>query len=174
MSQRVRSAVCADAPAISKLVNSVYRGDTRAQGWTTEAHLITGDRITTAQVETIIADLKQVILVLESNDKKIIGCVELKNQDTYAYLGMLSVDAHIQARGIGAQILAGAEEFVKKEWGVHIIKMWVLTIRTELISWYVRKGYDVSPERIPYSSLGDEAGQPLVASLEFAILQKKI
>ena len=39
------TATPAEAPRITALVNRAYRGDASRQGWTTEAHLLDGQRI---------------------------------------------------------------------------------------------------------------------------------
>ena len=173
MSLKVRGARTTDIPKIVDIVNSVYRGENSTQGWTTEAHMITGDRIRVDQVESMVSDPSHQVLVVESEDAGVLGCVHLKREDNYAYLGMLSVLGSQQTLGLGKTILAAAEEFVRTEWHCSMMKMWVLTARTELVQWYVRRGYTVTPERIPYSAVGEEAGQPLMANLEFAVLTKK-
>ena len=38
-----------DIPALLFLVNSAYRGESSKQGWTTEAHLLKGDKRTDAE-----------------------------------------------------------------------------------------------------------------------------
>lgn len=169
----IRIATAGDAEQIRALVNSVYRGDPSQQGWTTEAHLLVGERITIQQVNDIIASDKQVIMVAEI-DKQIVGCVQLKNLGQQAYLGLLSVAVSMQASGLGSRILAASEKFVRDQWHCPKMIMWVLTIRTELVNWYLRKGYSTTSERVPYSAVGPEAGKPLVDGLEFVVLEKSL
>jgi ribosomal protein S18 acetylase RimI-like enzyme len=171
MSLKIRIATIEDAPEIAAIVNSVYRGDVNAQGWTTEAHLIEGERISTDQVREFIQARGEIILCAE-RDGAIQGLVHLKNHHPKAYLGMLSVRANQQGGGVGARLIAESEAYVQREWKCSNVYMWVLTIRHELINWYVRKGYTVGSERVPYANLGAEAGHPKVAHLEFAVLTR--
>ena len=49
-----RIATIVDADNICFLVNSVYRGDNSKKGWTTEADLLDGVRITSEKINEII------------------------------------------------------------------------------------------------------------------------
>ena len=82
---------------------------------------------------------------------------------------MLSVCPQLQGGGIGKQILQAAEEYgrgLKKK----AIYMSVISLRTELISWYMRHGYADTGERKPFieDSLTGKHLQPL----EFMIMEK--
>ena len=45
-----------------------------------------------------------------------------------------------QGEGIGKVLLKASEDWAKQE-GFNIVCMTVITVRTELIDWYVRHGY---------------------------------
>jgi len=66
-----------DSDNITSLVNSVYRGDNAKKGWTTEAELIDGIRITSERVNEIINTDSNIILLAIINNK-IAGCVHLE------------------------------------------------------------------------------------------------
>lgn len=128
-----------DVPALVQLVNSAYRGDSSRQGWTTEADLLDGIRTDEAAVLQMIQQRDSVILKC-IDDHKIVGCVHLQKNGERLYLGMLSVDPALQAKGIGKFLLQAAETQAKKE-GCSVIEMTVLSVRSELINWYQRHGY---------------------------------
>src|SRR5882762_797856 len=98
-----------DAPTLSNLVNSAYRGDTSRQGWTTEADLLDGTRTDAAAIADIIKSPGHTILkYVEANN--ILGCVEIHKDGNKLYLGMLTVRPHLQGKGIGKLMLKAVEE----------------------------------------------------------------
>lgn len=178
MNLDVRQAELIDAEEISALVNGAYRGETGAQGWTTEASLLGGMRTDVERVEALIQASGSVVLVAETANPAgsiLEACVHLEKKNaTTAYLGMLTTDSSRQARGTGRYMLEKAEEFVRDQWGMSEIEMTVITLRTELIEWYVRRGYSVTNEKRPFPS-DPRFGIPLVNSpLEFLVLKKSL
>ena len=147
-----RLALPSDAPAIQPLVQSAYRGDSsRSKGWTTEAHLLTGNRIDVAGITNKITAHDSVVILAyhgphsapeEGGSESLIACCEVvKRSCDLAYFGMFAVDPTRQAGGIGRQVLAYAEQFAKQVFGVKKMEMSVIGVRKELISWYERRGY---------------------------------
>ena len=160
-----------DVSALEKLVNSAYRGETSKLGWSTEAHLLRGNRITEDELLEIFNDKQNTILKFTENNK-IIGCVLLSNKENKLYLGMLAVSPELQNSGIGKKFLEKAEEYALKL-GLPKIVMTVITIRESLIAWYKRHGYIDHGVREPFPLNGTDAvisDQPL----EFVVLEKKI
>src|SRR6266508_3998879 len=93
---KIRPASLSDSEQLTALVNSVYRGENSKKGWTTEADLLDGIRITKKKIEQLIGTDSNVILIAEF-DSKIIGCVHLeKKKNNRCHLGMLSVDVNYQ------------------------------------------------------------------------------
>jgi N-acetylglutamate synthase-like GNAT family acetyltransferase len=132
-------ATLADAPALNKLINSAYRGDSSRKGWTTEADLLDGTRVDEKTIQTIIEEPKSVFLkYLEDN--KIIGCVRLENRGKKMYLGMFAVNPESQANGIGKQLLMASEDEARKQ-DCQVIEMTVISVRHDIIAWYNRHGY---------------------------------
>ena len=166
-------AELSDCDGVAALVNSVYRGEASMQSWTTEAHLVSGARITREQVAELIGDRQQVIWLAKRNNR-IVGCVNLKRLNGKGYLGMLSVDLSEQKSGLGSQLVKLSENYVYTEWACKKMIMWVLSVRKELLDWYNRKGYRYTDERIPYSALNDKVGTPMVDDLEFIVLEKDL
>lgn len=167
----ISKAVVEDAPALDKLVNSAYRGDSSRQGWTTEADLLDGTRTDSAAIKELIESSDITILkYVESNE--ILACVELKKESNKLYLGMLTVKPSLQGKGIGKELLKAAEEEGKKQ-KCSSIFMTVISVRKELIDWYLRHGYQLTGERKPFAFNDPRFGQPKM-KLEFIVLEKKL
>jgi len=132
-------ATLADVPALNKLVNSAYRGDSSRKGWTTEADLLDGTRTDEKAIEEFFAESGSTILKF-LHQENIIGCVRLVKHGSQLYLGMFAVDPTMQNKGIGKQLLVAAEEEARKQ-HCKSIDMTVISVRTELINWYKRNGY---------------------------------
>ena len=160
-----------DAAALEKLVNSAYRGEDAKQGWTTEADLLDGTRITKEILEALLQNQDTVVLKY-TEDQEILGCVELRQEGAKLYLGMLSVKPTTQGKGIGKKLLKGAEDYAKKN-NCTSIFMTVIDGRTELIDWYVRHGYTLTGERKPFIIPDERWGIPK-QNLEFVVLEKPL
>lgn len=173
MAIQFRKATLADVDQIVSLVNTAYRGDSGKIGWTTEAGLLAGIRTDAERISQTINLKNQVILVAEE-EGKIEGCVHLtmKNETT-AYLGMLTVNVHRQAAGLGRRLLQESERFVRTVWEMKTVEMTVITVRKELIEWYQRRGYTVTNERRPFPR-DEKFGIPLQGELEFVVLEKQL
>jgi len=162
-----------DVTALSNLVNSAYRGESSKKGWTTEADLLGGQRTDPDTLRATIADPNAVILLtFQEND--LVACVFLQNRKTTGYLGMLTVSPHLQAGGIGRQLLQMSEEWVAQNWRLTKMEMQVIEQRTELVSWYGRRGYVVTNRRAPFPYGDPKFGEPKVQGLQFIILEKAL
>lgn len=171
MSFSIEPAEINDAAALDHLVNSAYRGDSSRLGWTTEADLLDGGRVDVASLEEILRSPGNKILkYLEG--VQILGCVYLHRDDEKLYLGMLSVQPRDQNKGIGKKLLAAAEQEAVKL-GCISIYMTVISIRKELINWYVRHGYRLTGEKKPFTINDPRFGLPK-SKLEFVVLEKKM
>lgn len=164
-------AVLADASALNQLVNSAYRGDTSRQGWTTEADLLDGTRIDEAALRELIEKPNTVILTYREAGK-LLGCVELRLQEGKLYLGMLSVKPDIQGKGVGKKLMQAAEDYAAQQ-NLNTIMMTVISVRKELIDWYIRHGYQLTGERKPFVVPDARWGIPK-KELEFVVLEKKL
>ena len=171
MSFSLSKATIQDASELNDLVNSAYRGDSSRQGWTTEADLLDGTRVTTELMAEILAKPETTILKYVDGNK-IQGCVELRNTSGKLYLGMLTVAPSLQGKGIGKVMLQAAEVEAKRL-NCEAIFMTVISIRKELIDWYKRHGYLETGERKPFHMPDTRWGVPKQV-LEFIVLQKVI
>jgi len=167
----IRQATQKDIPALVKLLNSAYRGDTSKLGWTTEAKKINGDiRTDATQLNEMIKTPGAVFLKYCNSGGAIDGCVFLQIRDGKLYLGMLAVSPALQARGTGKKIMAAAEEYAKAN-KCEAVFMRVFSFRHELIAWYERQGYYKTGEMQPFEkSQYGTAGE----NVEFLILQKDL
>jgi len=162
-------ATLEDVTALEKLINSAYRGETSKQGWTTEADLLIGKRITEDELIEIIQNKENTILKF-TNNEIIIGCVLLVNKRNKLYLGMLTVSPNLQNSGIGKQLLQGAKDRAL-ELGLPKIVMTVISIREELIAWYKRNGFVDTGAREAFP-LNDTDAVIANQSLEFIVMEK--
>jgi len=168
----VSLALPTDIPAIKNLLNNTYRGDASRQGWTTEADLIAGEiRADEEMIGSVLAKEGSVILCYRSDTGQLIGCVNLQKHNHRIYLGMFSVSPELQGGGIGKQLLKAAEEYAPQI-GCTAIYMHVISVRTELIAWYIRHGYTDTGKRIPFEEDG-VTGKHL-QKLEFMMLEKTL
>lgn len=171
MESLIRPAQWADTPHLNQLVNSAYRGETSRQGWTTEADLLDGTRIDEAAIRDLIVRPDTTILTYWE-EGALLGCVELRASENKLYLGMLSVRPDTQGKGLGKKLLAAAEVHARSL-NIPVIFMTVISVRDELIAWYVRHGYRLTGERKPFVMPDTRWGIPKL-KLEFVVLEKAI
>lgn len=146
----ISPAVAADIPEMVALVNSAYRGDSSRQGWTTEAHLLDGQRTDADDLHDLLtAPGATFLLARQSVTGQLLGSVYLKAQAPDLYLGMLSVSPAHQAYGIGKQLMAAAEAHARAldHSGLLIS---VISVRHELLAWYERHGFRRTGETIDF------------------------
>jgi ribosomal protein S18 acetylase RimI-like enzyme len=141
-------ATLTDVPELTALINLSYRGESSKKGWTTEANLIDGQRIDNESLTEQMEDPNAVVLKNTDETGKITGCVYLQKRGDKLYLGMLTVSPLLQTNGLGRQLLQAAEDYTRSI-NYHTITMTVITTRTELVSWYERRGYQKNGEVIP-------------------------
>lgn len=160
-----------DIPALVALLNSAYRGDASKKGWTTEADMIEGELRTDKDDMLRLMKQPDTVFLKYTNDKnEIDGCVFLQKRQGKMYLGMLSVNPKLQARGTGKEIMAAAEEYARQQ-GCPAIFMRVISLRHELIAWYERKGYHRTGEMQPFeNSRFGTASVPF----DFLVMQKEL
>ncbi|KAL2130178.1 hypothetical protein VTI74DRAFT_6810 [Chaetomium olivicolor] len=113
--------------------------------FSSDATVRASDRIDVAGIIAKIDEPDSVILLAIDNDTlgvDLVGCCELtRGTAQLAYFGLLAVSPFRQGGGIGKQVLAYAEDYSRRIWGVRRLELTVVSIRTELIQWYIRRGY---------------------------------
>ena len=163
-----------DIGALHTLIESAYRGDSARRGWTHEADLLDGQRTDADALHEIVAADRQVILLARNGDA-LAGCVQLHDVgEGLAYLGLLTVDPALQAAGLGRELLARSEQFVRTSWQADTIEMTVIRQRVDLIAYYERRGYRRTGEHRPFPHGDPRFGLPKSKELEFAVLRKAL
>lgn len=160
-----------DIPQLVSLLNSAYRGEGSKKGWTTEADMVDGALRTDEKDMSRLMQLPDTVFLKYTNEKnRIEGCVFLQKRNGNMYLGMLSVDPSLQAKGIGKLIMKAAEEYALQQ-GCPAVFMRVISIRHELIAWYERKGYHQTGEHQPFenSRFGTAS-----MDFDFVVMQKDL
>ena len=169
-----RPAAPDDVPALHRLVESAYRGDSAKAGWTHEADLLGGQRTDEAELLDILADASRVILLAEV-EGVLIGCVQVADQGRgLAYLGLLTVDPTRQAGGLGRLLIDAAEAEAVARFGATRMEMTVIRQRAELIAWYERRGYVLTGETRPFPLDDERFGLPQTRDLEFVVMEKAL
>jgi len=169
-----RFADADDVPAIVGLVESAYRGEASLAGWTSEAHLLDGQRTDAEAVTAVLGTPGSVLLLAEAGGQ-LMGCCQLERRPQgEAYFGMFSVRPGSQGQGWGGSILAEAERMARDQWGAGTMTMSVLAQRPDLIAWYERRGYRRTGQTRPFPYGDERAGIPRRPDLRFAVLAKAL
>jgi ribosomal protein S18 acetylase RimI-like enzyme len=172
-SMMYRTANAEDVRAIVALVQSAYRGEASRAGWTTEADLLDGQRTDADAVAALIHAPASRILLCEQGGA-LLASAHLEQHAAICHFGMFAVRPDRQGGGLGQAMLAEAERMARDEWGCHEMQMTVITLRTELIAWYERRGYRRTGvfKAFPY---GDARfGMPKRGDLRFEVLHKPL
>jgi ribosomal protein S18 acetylase RimI-like enzyme len=153
-----RKATPSDITELNTLVNSAYRGEAAAQGWTTEAHLIEGQRTDPTALAEML-ETGRIELALEGEE--IVACVYVRKESpTVLYIGMLTVKTNFQSRGLGGKLMRRAEE-IGREWGLKSTRMTVISERPELIAIYEKMGFSWNGKTEPFPDHDPRNGKPL-------------
>ena len=70
-----------EVPALVALVESAYRGEPAESAWTTEAHLIGGQRVDRDMLGAAMADPRTAVLVRVDPTGELVACCELRQID---------------------------------------------------------------------------------------------
>jgi ribosomal protein S18 acetylase RimI-like enzyme len=123
--------------------------------------LLDGIRTDEASIYIIINKPAAVILKYLNGENEITGCVYLEKNKDELYLGMLSVSPEAQAQGIGKQLMKASEEYAQQQ-GLKAVVITVISVRSELIAWYERRGYKQTGRIEPFP---DDATSEFLANL---------
>jgi ribosomal protein S18 acetylase RimI-like enzyme len=163
-----------DVAALVGLIDSAYRGEASQQGWTSEAHLLDGQRTDAKAVRAAVRGPGSAVLVAEAGGQ-LVGCCQLERRPAAeVYFGMFSVQPGRQGQGCGAEILAEAERLARDDWGARTMVLTVLAQRGELIAWYERRGYRRTGESRPFPYDNARFGIPKRPDLSFVVLSKSL
>lgn len=170
-----------DAEKLHRLVNSAYRGDSSKKGWTTEADLLGGQRVDVEGLREMLVDPNKSVLVFEDKiSGQIAACVALDvspeatdGDESACYLGMLTVDPERQTLGLGKKMMAYAESQTRSK-GRSVIVISVIQLRTELIAWYERQGFQDTGKLKPFPYGDRRFGEPKREDLHFRVFRKAL
>lgn len=166
-----RKAIKSDAEAIAQLVNKAYRPETGTAGWTHESDLVSGNRTGVSQVAEVMSKPDSVILV-GLKDSEIVACVHIEKDGINSHIGMLAVSPILQGAGTGKQMLAHAERYASEIFGSDKFTMVVVSSRSELIFFYLRRGYQKTGSIMDYP-LSAGVGTPKFSDLKTEALEKR-
>ncbi|EFA77754.1 hypothetical protein PPL_09252 [Heterostelium album PN500] len=192
-----RRAESKDIDDLTRIINWAYRGKEGANPWTTEKHLVKGQRINEAALtKELLTDplLKTIVLVElveeengaepvdqnqgeQQQQRRIVGTIKIERdtlEDTSGMIGMFGVDPSLQSSGIGGVLFKIAENYIKNTWGLNSAVMHVISIRDELLNWYISMGYSKTGKVIPFHNKDDKLDRALVENLEFNELAKPL
>jgi GNAT superfamily N-acetyltransferase len=163
-----RAATTTDVPALLKLIVAAYRGP---GGWTSEAHLVAGDRIAADQLRAAIAAADTLVMVVPApTGDGLLACCELRDRgEGVASFGMFAVDPVRQAGGIGRRLLTAARTVAAERFGADTLEIWVVSVQEALIAWYERRGFTATGESVPFPDDGRD--RPLVQGLRFIVMR---
>lgn len=167
-------ATDADVPAIVALMNLAYRGGDPA-AWNSESY-IRGDRIDEAMLRADIAAHPEGAQLVwrRGAGEAIHGAVWVAPwRDGIWYLGSLTIHPTEQGAGLGRDLLAAAEDWVRAHGGT-AIRMTVIHIRAGLLAWYQRRGYALTDETEPFPYGDARIGIPIRDDLHFLVLCKRL
>lgn len=163
-----------DAAPVAQLINTCFRGEVSRKGWTTEADILDGARTTTTEISNVIKRGDAFVLLGVLNDEIVAAaCCEqqmIAGKQT-AHFGKISVKPALQNKGYGKDLVHAAEAMTKREWRVLGFHMSVISIRTELIEFYERLGYERTGELEDFPENLD-LWQPKVEGLTLEYLVK--
>ena len=92
------------------------------------------------EIDRIVADLASRFVLAESN-AAVVGCALVLRAGDGVYFGMFAVDPLRQAGGIGKALLAACEDAAGELWSAQAMTRSVISLRSDLIEWYGRRGY---------------------------------
>jgi ribosomal protein S18 acetylase RimI-like enzyme len=169
MNPRIRIANAEDMEAIVSLVNSAYRPSGEIKGWTHESKIVEGLRVTVEQVQALLVP-NSVIFVAEQG-LELLACVHLHMENNCAHIGMLATNPNFQENGYGKKMLAHAENYAVENFSANKFEMVVISERVELVSFYLRRGYQKTG-RVNGYPVSAGVGIPKVQGLTIEVLQK--
>ncbi len=125
---QIRNAEPADAPVIARLVNDAFRS---------ERFFTDADR---TNPEKVTALLQKGSFLMLFEDGMLAGSVYTELRGDRGYFGLLAVEPQRQRSGIGARLIAVAEQHCRAA-GCRFMDLTFVNVRQELPAYYQRFGY---------------------------------
>ena len=170
----LRDAVPADIPAMHRLIESAYRGESSRAGWTTEADLLDGQRTDPEDLAEVLADPAQGMLTAWRGDD-LVGCILYADRgEGTGYFGMLSVSPTLQGGGVGRRLIEAVHGLLGERFGSRRVRISVFPQRDTLIAWYERLGYAATGETLPFPYGNPRFGLPKRDDLHFIVMERAL
>ncbi|MEY3234408.1 GNAT family N-acetyltransferase [Aquidulcibacter sp.] len=170
----IRLATPSDRDAIVTLMQRAYRGEESRQGWTSEADLIDGERITPEAIDLVLQSPHHRLLIAKNGGGQLIGCADIEQlSETPATcsFGKFAVEPALQGGGVGKVLMEAAEAEARRSFAAKRMIMTVIEGRNELIAFYARRGYAATGNSVSMADIHSDPkmtrGHDLIL-LEFA------
>ena len=131
------------------------------RSWTTEKAFIDGTRITNKQLSEDLSRSNFKLFVGENEQGLLVACIGLSLDHNSVEIGTFAIDSSVQNLGYGKQMLNYVEVYVAQSYMDVRDLIMVLHVRSELIAYYQRRGYQITGHTAPYP-VNANVGQPLV------------
>ncbi|KAF4447839.1 Acyl- N-acyltransferase [Fusarium albosuccineum] len=146
-----RTATPDDAPQLQQLIQSAFRAEDSRKDWVGDADLAANFRLEVDEIMPGITKPDSAFLVAIDSSGGIVATIGVaKRGPDVARFFMLAVDQGRHRGGIGRQVLGYAEDYCQRVWGVDKIGLDALSVRKELIAWYLRCGFRKTGELTPF------------------------
>jgi len=107
-------------------------------------------------------------------DGELLECCHIEKFGDACYFGMFSVRPLLQGGGVGKRMLLEAERIARDEWKCTKMQMTVISIRDDLVAWYIRRGYLRTGVYKPFPYGDERFGIPKRDDLRFEVLEKML
>ena len=131
------------------------------RSWTTEKAFVDGIRITNEQLSGDLSRSNFKLFIGENEQGVLVACIGLSLDHNSVEIGTFAIDSSIQNLGYGKQMLNYVEVYVAQSYMDVRDLIMVLDVRSELIAYYQRRGYQITGHTEPYP-VNANVGQPLV------------
>jgi GNAT superfamily N-acetyltransferase len=155
MERAFRTAGADDADDLARLVNLAYEA---------ERFFVEGDRTNADEIRAEMA--AGTFLVAGAPGDRLVGCVHVTTAREPAAFGMLAVHPAEQGRGLGRGLIRAAEALAA-EAGRRAMEIYVVNLRTDLLSIYTRLGYRAVGEA-PY------VHRPTTRPCHFVVMRREL
>ena len=161
MSLNIRNAKIDDVAQLVELINLAYRAQSE-RSWTTEKAFVDGTRITNEQLNGDLSRSNFKLFVGENEQGLLVACIGLSLDHNSVEIGTFAIDPTIQNLGYGREMLNYVETCITQNYSsVRRLIMYVLDVRSELMAYYQRRGYQITGRTEPYP-IDADVGQQLV------------
>lgn len=179
-----------DATRIQNLLHAAFRADDSRPNWTADVEM---NRRFTVDINDLTTKLNApetvYLIATDSSDdhqtavsKDLTACIGIAKISltkfrpapvVAARLFHLAVDPGLHRAGLGAQVLAQATTYARDVLGVRVLSLDALSTRTELMEWYLRRGFRKTGEVVPFP-VKEIDGLVLPEDLGFVEMEKDI